>query len=148
MQTKWKCVAGVLAVLAVTAGCGADGDDAIGGNANSPNTVTGYEREWKVVADHKTIKAGEVTFTFLNKGTIGHELLVIRTDLPVGKIPLEANGRFDEEGHGALNVGETGDLGVGKTISFNVKMAPGTYQLVCNLADHYKNGMFITFTVV
>jgi uncharacterized cupredoxin-like copper-binding protein len=110
--------------------------------------LTGYEREWKVVADHKTIRAGDATFTFLNKGTIGHELLVIRTDLPVGKIPVEANGGFNEEGANAVNVGETDDLAVGKTISFKVKMAPGTYQLVCNLAEHYKNGMFLTFTVV
>ena len=140
-------MAGVLAVLVVAAGCGNDGDDAIGGDPNSPNTVTGYEREWKVVADHKTIKAGDVTFTFLNKGSIGHELLVIRTDLPAGKIPIEANGRFNEEDPKTVNVGETGDLAVGKTISFNVKLAPGTYQLVCNIANHYKNGMFITFTV-
>jgi uncharacterized cupredoxin-like copper-binding protein len=147
MNTKSKCVASVLAVLAVAAGCGTDNNDAGGGNAKSANTVTGYEREWKVVADHKTIKAGEVTFTFLNKGTIGHELLVIRTDLPLGKIPLEANGRFNEETPKAVNVGETGDLAVGRTISFKAKLAPGTYQLVCNLADHYKNGMYITFTV-
>ncbi|MEP6660181.1 MAG: sulfocyanin-like copper-binding protein [Acidimicrobiales bacterium] len=147
MNTKWKCVASVLAVLAVAAGCGTDSGDAVDGYPTSPNTVTGFEREWKVVADHQTIKAGDVTFTFLNKGTIGHELLVIRTDLPVGKIPIEANGRFNEEGANAVNVGETGDLAVGNTISFKVKMAPGRYQLVCNLADHYKNGMYIKFTV-
>jgi uncharacterized cupredoxin-like copper-binding protein len=147
MNTRWKCVAGVVAFAALAAGCGTDGDDAIGGNANSPDTVTGYVREWNVAADHTAIKAGEVTFSFTNKGSIGHELLVIRTDLPVGKIPIEAGGRFNEESSKAVNVGETGDLAVGKTISFKVKLAPGRYQLVCNIAEHYKNGMHIAFTV-
>ena len=91
-------MAGVLAVTAMASGCGTDGDDAVGGNANSPDTVTGYVREWKVAADHTTIKAGEVTFSFTNKGSIGHELLVIRTDLPVGKIPGVPRRRFDGEG--------------------------------------------------
>jgi uncharacterized cupredoxin-like copper-binding protein len=129
------------------AGCGADSSDVAGGNSDSPNAVTGTEREWKIVADHKTIKAGEVTFTFTNRGVLQHELLVIRTDLPVGGIPIGADGRFNEADPQAVNVGETGEYDVGKTSTFKVKLEPGKYQLACNIANHYKNGMHIAFTV-
>ncbi len=143
----WRCVARVVAAGALVAGCGADISDVAGGNASSTNMVTGYEREWKVVADHKTIKAGEVTFTFTNQGSIQHELLVIRTDLPVGQIPIGADGKFDEANPKAINVGESGEYDAGKTSTFKVKLDPGKYQLVCNIPNHYKNGMHISFTV-
>jgi uncharacterized cupredoxin-like copper-binding protein len=147
MRTGLKCVAGVVVAGAFVAGCGADNSDVAGGNSKNANTVTGYEREWKVVADHKAIKAGEVTFTFTNKGTIQHELLVIRTDLAVGDIPIGSDGKFKEDDPRATNVGETGEYDVGKTSTFKVKLDAGQYQLVCNIPNHYKNGMHIAFTV-
>jgi uncharacterized cupredoxin-like copper-binding protein len=147
MQTSLKCLAGVVVASALVVGCGADNSDVAGVNSKSADTVTGYEREWKVVADHKAIKAGEVTFTFTNKGTIQHELLVIRTELPVGAIPIGSDGKFAENDPRATNVGETGEYDVGKTSTFKVKLDPGNYQLVCNIPNHYKNGMHIAFTV-
>jgi uncharacterized cupredoxin-like copper-binding protein len=147
MKTSWKWVAGIAVAGALVAGCGADNSDVAGSNSQSANAVTGTEREWKVVADHKTIKAGEITFTFTNRGTIQHELLVIRTDLPVGGIPIGADGKFNEGDPQAVNVGETGEYDVGKTSTFKAKLDPGKYQLVCNIANHYKNGMHIAFTV-
>ena len=143
MKTSLKWVAGVVAASALVAGCGTSSSNA----SSSPDTVTGTEREWKIVADHKTIKAGDVTFTFTNRGSIQHELLVIRTDLPVGAIPIGADGRFNEDDPKAVNLGETGEYDVGKTSTFKVKLEPGKYQLVCNIANHYKNGMHIAFTV-
>ena len=139
MKTSLRCVAGVIAAGALVAGCGGDSNDVSSGNAKSTNTVTGYEREWKVVADHKAIKAGEVTFNFTNKGTIQHELLVIRTDLPVGSIPIGADGKFKEDDPKATNVGESGEYDVGKTSTFKVNLEPGKYQLVCNIASFHKS---------
>lgn len=150
MRTRWKCVAGAVVAGALVTGCGPDPNDTVPGIAadpNSDNSVTGFELQWEVVGDHKTIKAGELTFTFTNVGTIKHELLVIRTDLPVGKIPVGADGRINEADPNSLNVGETGDLDVGKTITFKAKLEPGKYQLVCNITNHYKNGMYTAFTV-
>jgi uncharacterized cupredoxin-like copper-binding protein len=147
MKTSWKWLAGVVVAGALVAGCGSDPNDVAGGTSASPNAVTGTEREWKIQADHKTIKAGDITFTFTNRGSVQHELLVIRTDLPVGGIPIGADGKFNEGDPAAVNVGETGEYDVGKTSTFKVKLAPGKYQLVCNIANHYKNGMHIAFTV-
>jgi uncharacterized cupredoxin-like copper-binding protein len=143
MKTSLKWVAGAAAASALLAGCGTSSSNA----SSSPNTVTATEREWKIQADHKTIKAGDITFTFTNRGSVQHELLVIRTDLPVGGIPIGADGKFNEGDPAAVNVGETGEYDVGKTSTFKVKLAPGKYQLVCNIPNHYKNGMHIAFTV-
>ena len=143
MKTSLKWVAGVAAAGALVAGCGTSSSNA----SSSPNTVTATEREWKIQADHKTIKAGDITFTVTNKGTINHELLVIRTDLPLGGIPIGADGKFNEDDPKATNVGESGEYEVGLTKTFKVKLAPGKYQLVCNIPNHYKNGMHIAFTV-
>ena len=60
MKTSWKWAAAVVVASALVVGCGADISDVAGGNSESANAVTGTEREWKIVADHKTIKAGEV----------------------------------------------------------------------------------------
>ena len=143
MKTSLKWVAGVAAAGALVAGCGTSSSNA----SSSPNTVTATEREWKIVADHKTIKAGEITFTVTNKGTLNHELLVIRTDLPLGGIPIGADNKFKEDDPKATNVGESGEYEVGLTKTFKVTLTPGKYQLVCNIANHYKNGMHIAFTV-
>jgi uncharacterized cupredoxin-like copper-binding protein len=143
MKTSLKWVAGVAAAGALVAGCGTSSSNA----SSSPNTVTATEREWKIVADHKTIKAGDITFTVTNKGTINHELLVIRTDLPLGGIPIGADGKFNEDDPKATNLGESGEYEVGLTKTFKVNLAPGKYQLVCNIPNHYKNGMHIAFTV-
>ena len=147
MKTGWKWAAAVVVASAVVAGCGADPSDIAGGTSETPNAVTGSEREWKIVADHKTIKAGDITFTFTNRGSIQHELLVIRTDLPVGGIPIGADGKFNENDPQAADVGGSGEYDAGKTSTFKVKLEPGKYQLVCNIANHYKNGMHIAFTV-
>ena len=143
MKTSLKWVAGVLAAGALVAGCGTSSSNA----SSSPDTVPATEREWKIVADHKAIKAGDITFTVTNKGTVNHELLVIRTDLAVGALTIGADNKFKEDDPKATNVGESGEYEVGLTKTFKVKLAPGKYQLVCNIPNHYKNGMHIAFTV-
>ena len=43
-----------------------------------------------------TAKAGKVTFKVANTSTIGHELVVIRTDTKASKLPKTASGRASE----------------------------------------------------
>ena len=100
--------------------------------------------------------AGPITFTVKNAGTMEHEMIVLKTDLPYNHLPVTDAGdppvavktganKVDE----ANNVGETGDpnLKPGETRSFTVKLAAGKYVLLCNLAGHYQMGMRAPFTV-
>lgn len=95
-----------------------------------------------------SVKAGDVTFTVKNTGTIDHEMVVLKTDTAYDKLAIGTDeaDKVDE----SASVGETGDpaLKPNETRSFTVKdMKPGTYVLVCNIAKHYGLGMRAAFTV-
>jgi uncharacterized cupredoxin-like copper-binding protein len=125
-------------------------------NVTLGDTV-GLNGPMTVVPAQTSAAAGDVTFIAKNSGTIDHELIVLKTDLPFDKIPIADGGdppapvatgadKVDE----AANVGETGDpnLKPGDSRTFTIKgLAAGKYVLVCNLAKHYGLGMRAAFTV-
>ena len=90
-----------------------------------------------------TAKSGSVTFVMKNSGTIEHEMIVFKTDTPVGELTVEANDRVSE----ADSVGEVSETAAGKTKSITLDLKPGKYALACNIAKHYKMGMYAPFTV-
>ena len=112
------------------------------------NDISGSVSEWKVDVNAMKANAGDVNFTIENKGTIDHEFLVVKTDYEPGKIPLGENNRFDEEDKGLSVVDEIPEWAAGTTGTLKVKLEPGKYQLLCNIAGHYKNGMWKAFEVL
>jgi uncharacterized cupredoxin-like copper-binding protein len=93
--------------------------------------------------------AGKHTIGYTNDGTIPHEIVMFRTDLPANDLPTEANGDVNEESPLLTNVADSGDaLAAGGTKSFTTHaLAPGHYVAVCNLPGHYKLGMKLDVTV-
>jgi uncharacterized cupredoxin-like copper-binding protein len=104
-----------------------------------------------------TVPPGDVTFVVKNAGTIVHEAVVLRTDVPFDKLPVDHAGdppakvatggnKVSED----ANIGETGDpnLKPGETRPFTIAdMVVGKYVLVCNIAGHYATGMRAAFAV-
>jgi uncharacterized cupredoxin-like copper-binding protein len=140
--------------LILVAGCGADMNDAAPSDNNvvsdvivASNDVTGSVQEWQVDVDSTVARSGDVTFTIDNDGTVGHEFLIVKTDIPPGEIPT-AGDHFPEDAEGIEVIDEIGEFAVGTTESLTVTLARGSYQLVCNLPEHYENGMFVGFDVV
>ncbi len=102
-----------------------------------------------------TAPAGDVTFVVKNNGTIVHEAVVLKTDVPFDQLPITYGGdppvpvatganKVSED----ANIGETGDpdLKPGGTRTFTIKnMTPGHYVVVCNIANHYGMGMRAAF---
>jgi len=134
--------------------CGPDRNDAlariapIGVAQAGGSTVNGVLDEWRVRADENSVPAGPVTFTFKNIGTTVHEMLVTRTDIPLGKISVDpASHIFNEDADSSKVIDEISELDVGKTGTVTIDLKPGTYQLVCNVPGHYKSGMYMAFTV-
>jgi uncharacterized cupredoxin-like copper-binding protein len=125
-------------------------------------TVTdkkGVDGPMAMVVAPASAPAGDVTFTVTNKGTIEHELVVLKlgtgetwNQLPItyaGDPPAKVSSGADKISESG-NVGETGDpnLQPGQTRSFTIKnMAAGRYALVCNIAKHYGDGMRAPFIV-
>lgn len=109
-------------------------------------TVTGELKEWEVSVDADTAAAGQVTFEITNKGTIGHEFLVVKTDIADGEIPVDGD-HFPEDAEGITVIDEIGEFPAGETQSLVLTLEPGAYQLVCNLPAHYGAGMHTSFIV-
>lgn len=111
------------------------------------NDISGSVKEWAVAVNVSEAKAGDVTFTIKNEGSIPHEFLIVKTDIAPGKIPLGPDNRFDEEGKGVFVPGEISEWNPGTTGTVTLKLEPGNYQLLCNIAGHYANGMHTQLTV-
>lgn len=100
--------------------------------------------------DTTTVPAGPVTFTVTNEGVKTHEFVVLQTDTQASGFPIVSfegeKDRIDEDADGE-NLGETGDMEAGTTKTLTIDLAAGHYALICNLAGHYRMGMFSDLTV-
>lgn len=94
-----------------------------------------------------TIKAGKTDFAITNKGIAPHELLVFKSDLAPAAYPTDAAGDIKEEGAGVTLLSDGDNIDPGGTQARSVDLAPGMYLFVCNIAGHFKQGMFKVVTV-
>ena len=105
-------------------------------------------------ADHATVPHGTVSFLVTNDGSIDHEMVILplANSQAAGTRPVAGDARIDEAG----SLGEaskTGGAGAGEGIVpgasgwVSVTLAPGRYELVCNLPGHYTAGMYTQLTV-
>jgi len=103
--------------------------------------------EWHVAVP-STIKAGSVNLEAANFGTIQHELLVFKSDLAPSAFPVDNKGNIIEDGPGITLVSDGENIDPGKTQTRTVDLTqPGTYLFLCNIAGHFKAGMFSVVTV-
>lgn len=100
------------------------------------------------------VPAGQVSFEVANMGWRTHEMVVL--PLPSGQSAGQrvpgADGKVDETGSlGEASASCTEGAGEGITSRsigwVTLTLRPGTYELVCNLKNHYANGMHQEFTV-
>jgi uncharacterized cupredoxin-like copper-binding protein len=134
-----------LAIVPLVAACGDDSGQA--SNA-APKTIGVTLGDFDITPSTPVTKAGAVDFQIRNSSSVvAHELVVIRSDLPVSQLPVDAAGALNEQGPGVTVVGQQGNIVAGAQVDLDVTLPAGNYVLVCNLADHFKRGMATTFTV-
>ncbi len=104
------------------------------------------EKEMKIVLSSNTAPAGPIDFVIKNVGRQPHEFVVLKTDLPLDKLP-QKQGELDEEGAGLKNLAEEEDIKSGETTILHANLTPGNYVLVCNLPGHFPAGMKTAFVV-
>ncbi len=116
-------------------------------SASGANVVQVTAKEMEFQLSKSTVPAGTVEFRVTNKGRLAHEMVVIKTDLPVDKLPLKGQ-RLDEDKAGK-KIGEIEDdeLKSGATKTLKVNLTPGKYLIVCNLPGHFQAGMKKVLTV-
>jgi len=107
-----------------------------------------------LIADHATVPHGTVSFYVANDGSIDHEMVVLplADTQTAGRRPITGEGRVDEAGslgEASKTNGEGAGEGIvaGASGWMTITLAPGHYELVCNLAGHYTAGMFTEITV-
>ena len=104
--------------------------------------------------DHASISHGTVSFLATNDGSISHELVILPLSgsQTVGTQPVSGDSKVDESG----SLGEASSTcgsGAGEGIApgasswVTLKLAPGRYEVVCNLPGHYSAGMYSELTV-
>jgi len=107
----------------------------------------------RILIDRQTVPAGTVSLRVANTGSLVHELVVL--PLPKGQqVGERAVGNDDRVGE-TRSLGEASRScgpGAGDGIDpgsigwVTLNLAPGTYELVCNLPGHYAAGMYTQLT--
>ncbi len=104
--------------------------------------------------DASTVPAGTVSFVAANVGSDEHELVVLSLapGQDAGARAVRADGTVAETG--SLGEASRSDgAGAGDGIEpgtsgwVTVELAPGRYEVVCNIAGHYAAGMYAELTV-
>ncbi len=105
-------------------------------------------KEMTIQLSSTTVPAGSVEFVIKNDGKVPHEFVVLRNDLKDKKLPLKGD-KLDEDAKGLKKIGEVEDdeLKSGATQTLKVNLTPGRYLIVCNIGNHFKEGMKTELTV-
>jgi len=103
--------------------------------------------DWSIQIDPSSVPAGDVTFVATNAGPTTHEFEIFSGEN--GEVPSEplpvSDGVADTAG--LTLVDEVEDVFAGTEAELPVTLESGQYLLICNLADHYEQGMTATLTV-
>jgi uncharacterized cupredoxin-like copper-binding protein len=121
-----------LALLACS-GCGNGGHD----SAARVFRVT--ERDFRISAPQH-VGSGDLILSVHNRGPDAHELIVVRDRS--SRLPLRRDGAtVNEEKLEPVTAGalEPGQPGSRRTLRLH--LAPGVYELFCNMSGHYRGGM-------
>ncbi|HKG38833.1 MAG TPA: cupredoxin domain-containing protein [Conexibacter sp.] len=125
MWRRTVLAGGVLAALLLAAVFAARPADA---RRSLPTTSVGVgAREYRLTAYRTSVPRGTVRFNLANYGEDRHDL-VVRT-------------------RGGRELARTAEVRAGKRATLQVRLGPGTYRLICDLADHEVRGMHTTLRV-
>ncbi|WNM27770.1 sulfocyanin-like copper-binding protein [Demequina capsici] len=101
-----------------------------------------------------SVDAGTVTLHLINDGTIDHELVILplADGQQVGQRPVLSDGSVDEsdslgEASATNAEGEGSGITPGASGWVTLDLAPGRYELVCNIDGHYAAGMYTLLVV-
>ncbi len=125
-----------------------------GGNMAAGGGMMGGGGMMRLTVDTATVPHGAVSFVATNLGSVNHELVILplASGQIVGTRALGGDSAVDETGSLGEASNTCGD-GTGEGIApgssswTTVTLAPGRYELVCNLPGHYAAGMYTQLTV-
>jgi uncharacterized cupredoxin-like copper-binding protein len=127
-----------LALLAC-AGCGS------GGHAAAAHAVRVTERDFRITAP-KHVRSGDLVLSVQNRGPDAHELIVVRDRST--RLPLRRDGSTVSEEKLEPVIAGALEPGLPHSVrTLRLHLAPGTYELFCNMSGHYRGGMHTKLVV-
>jgi len=130
-----RAAAGAAAVASLLAGCGSNRP-----HASARTQVTVREKDFRILVAPARIAAGRVQLVVRNAGPADHELIVVRAHR--ADLPLRTDGlTVNEDALEPATVATLEPAGPGAVRRVNVTLAPGSYELFCNMAGHFMGGM-------
>jgi len=109
-----------------------------------------FELKNGAIVQQGEVKPGRNTVHVTNTGTVEHEIIFVKAE-GGASLPTEPNGAFDESAmpRGAI-IGEV-ELEAGASATKTFTFSAGDWVAVCNVVSgttsHFKNGMWMDFTV-
>ena len=128
----------LLTATLVASACG-------GETAAAATKITATLTDTGIALSQASIPAGKVTLEIVNKGTVVHSLVLLKTDLAHDKVPADPKDASKVQELGSLAA--TGQLAVGASKELTRDLKAGNYVLVCNEPAHYIVGMHTALVV-
>ena len=142
LERSLPVLAVAFALAALVSGCG--GSSGLG--SADTTLVSVREQDFSIDVSPRTIPAGKVVFQAANRGPDAHELIVVRAQAQA--LPLRSDGMtVNEEELRRATVGALEPGAAGSVRDLEVRLSPGRYVLLCNMAGHYMGGMHAVLTV-
>jgi hypothetical protein len=134
-QASWRHTLVILTAF-VAVGCSAAG----GVSRAEGILVRVNERDFHIGVAPDHISSGEIRLVVRNHGPDTHELIIVRSAR--SRLPLRLDGlTVDERVLRAVTVASLGGAGPGSVRRLRLHLAPGRYELFCNMAGHFMAGM-------
>ena len=97
------------------------------------------ERDFHIAITPNHVPAGNVLLVARNQGPDTHEVIVVRSR---SRLPLRLDGlTVDEAALEHVTVASFDGAGPGTARYLRLHLAPGRYELFCNMAGHFMAGM-------
>ena len=137
------CLGLSVGLLLIVAACGPSTPRPAGGPV-----VTISEQDFRLDVAPPQVPAGWVTLQVSNAGPSTHEVLIVATTEPDGRLVLRPDGvTVDEDALDSHKVGSVDGLLPGTHRTLRLRLSAGRYELFCNMAGHYLTGMHTGLTV-
>jgi uncharacterized cupredoxin-like copper-binding protein len=125
----------VALTVLVASACSAGGRTAAAGR----RLVRVNERDFHITVAPTHVPAGDMLLVVRNQGPDTHELIIVRSQ---ARLPLRRDGlTVDEPALDPVTVASLDGAGPGAVRRERLHLAPGRYELFCNMAGHFMAGM-------
>jgi hypothetical protein len=140
LRRRTACVTAALIVALVTAALAGSGSA-----GSAPVRVINVKERDFVIRAPRVLRAGRVRFVVENRGPVSHELILMRVS--PGPLPMRNDGlTVDEDALEPRTLGALEPAGPGVR-ELEVRLTPGRYVMLCNMAGHFMSGMSIRIVV-